>query len=80
MPVKDRSQLVIGKEYFLALDNNPDEAIKIILMEIDFPSWAYPDLARIIVKEKVFEMCFFLWEVGLGETKEEAAINFQKIK
>ena len=77
MAIKSSKDLVIGKEYFLKMWGKDDHPDKILLKDIKYPTPLFPELAKISVIDGEYEIDYFVYEIGIGESEEEAARNFK---
>ena len=81
MPVKKKEDLVVGKNYYVAIISDGRYADKVTLEKIEHPSRPHPltkvKQTRIHVRNtKKQVMVFDVRQIGIGETKKEASKNF----
>ena len=83
MPIAHSKDLEIGKKYFICFDDVDagDELYEVQLESIEHNSELFPELTTIYCRdsENIYTG-FNLFEIGIGETTEEALTNFKKIK
>lgn len=81
MSVKKKEDLIIGKNYYLAIIDDSRYADKVTLEKIEQPSHPNPfslmRQTRIHVRNtKKQLMVFDIRQIGIGATKKEATKNF----